>query len=472
MNLPGTVMNLPSTADLIARGRSLIGYDLVGRNALRLQRLRDERAMAAAPPTPDSPMAPPLRAGAGVKELMSAHYLAGRYAKGTRKVAWVTSGAPIEVLQALGFLLIYPENHAALCGARRISEDLCRAAEEEGYGKDLCSYVRTDLGSVSTGRTPVGVLPPPDLLVACTNICQTVKYWYEVLADHFGVPLVTIDTPFLYSEAQDHQIEYVARQLREELAPAAERVAGARLSPKRLRETTAEALAACRLWCDILDRNQARPAPMTAFDGFLLMGPVVNLRGRPETTRLYRRVLAEVDERVAAGTGAITDERYRVVWDNLPVWYRLNMLSRALAAQGVNVVASTYTYAWGELAELIDPDDPWLSGARTYLHPILNRSTGHKLAAIESMVTRFAADGVILHSDRSCKPYSLGQIDQRDRVVAQAGVPALLLEADHNDPRVWAEEQNAARLEAFVETMAAARGDGPAPGGHTAGAGD
>jgi benzoyl-CoA reductase/2-hydroxyglutaryl-CoA dehydratase subunit BcrC/BadD/HgdB len=91
--------------------------------------------------------------------------------------------------------------------------------------------------------------------------------------------------------------------------------------------------------------------------------------------------------------------------------------------------------------------------ARVYLHPILNRSAGHKLDSMKRMVDEFRLDGVILHSDRSCKPYSLGQIDQRDRLVKKLGVPALLLEADHNDPRDYAEEQGANRLEAFVETM-------------------
>jgi benzoyl-CoA reductase/2-hydroxyglutaryl-CoA dehydratase subunit BcrC/BadD/HgdB len=163
-----------------------------------------------------------------------------------------------------------------------------------------------------------------------------------------------------------------------------------------------------------------------------------------------------MDQRIATGVGAIKDERHRVLWDNLPVWYRISRLSKSLAALGVNVVASNYTYAWAELADMFDPADPMVSAARTYLHPILNQSTSHKLAGMRRMIDDFDLDGVILHSDRSCKPYSLGQIDERDRIVEQAGVPAILLEADHNDARVWADEQSAARIEAFVEMMEAA----------------
>ena len=233
----------------IPRIRSAVAYDLVGRNLLRVQRIRDERAMDSNPPGPDSPMNPPPRSLAGVKELMSANYLKARYAPGVHKVAWVTSGAPVEVLQALGFVLIYPENHAALCGARKMGAELCQAAEDEGYSKDLCSYVRTDLGSIATGKTPVGTLPPPDLLVCCTNICQTVKYWYEVLADHFGVPLVVVDTPFLYDEAHGHQVEYVAASWRRSWFPPPsgslrERSPTGRCAPRRTRRRRPRACGA------------------------------------------------------------------------------------------------------------------------------------------------------------------------------------------------------------------------------------
>jgi len=44
-------------------------------------------------------------------------------------------------------------------------------------------------------------------------------------------------------------------------------------------------------------------------------------------------------------------------------------------------------------------------------------------------------------------------MDQRDRLIREHEVPALLLEADHNDPRSYSEEQVANRLGAFVEML-------------------
>jgi benzoyl-CoA reductase/2-hydroxyglutaryl-CoA dehydratase subunit BcrC/BadD/HgdB len=431
----------------------LLRYQLAGRAGLRAQRWREEWKLARRRPNPGRSLNPPLRSGAQMKELMSRHYLEGRFVSGVRPVAWVTSGAPTEVLKALDYFLVYPENHAALCGVRRIAESLSEVAERAGYSRDICSYARTDIGSVLSGETPVGNLPPPDLLLCCTNICQTVLFWYRVLADHFGCPLVLVDTPFLYEqEAYPHQIAYVQQQL-EDIVPIAERVAGQPFSTKRFQLVVGRAKRASELWLEILNRAQHRPAPFTAFDGFIHLGPIVDLRGDPATVEYYERMLAEIDGRIDAGWGAVQNERYRVLWDNLPIWYQIGPMSKWLADRGVNIVASTYTYAWGELAPLMDATRPFAAMAQVYLHPILNRSTGSKLNSMRHMVEDFSIDGVILHSDRSCKPYSLGQIDQRDRLVNEVGVPALLLEADHNDPRAFTREQVMGRLEAFVEVM-------------------
>lgn len=133
----------------------------------------------------------------------------------------------------------------------------------------------------------------------------------------------------------------------------------------------------------------------------------------------------------------------------------MRWLAERLGERGATLVASTYTNAWGELAELIDPEHPMEGAARVYMHAILNRGTGHKLDTMRRMAKDYSADGVILHSDRSCKPYSIGQVGQRERLSDKLGVPALLLEADHNDPRSFSEEQVSTRLDAFVEIIGA-----------------
>ena len=397
-------------------------------------------------------LAPPLRTGVYTKEIIAKHYLEGRYVNGVKPVAWVTSGAPIEILKALGFYILYPENHGALCGARKAALEISEEAEKKGYSIDICSYARTDIGSTLSKKTPVGKLPKPDLLLCCTNICQTVLYWYRVLAEYYKVPLIVIDTPFVYDEAKEHDIEYVKKQL-EASVEVSERVAKKGLSFPKLKEVVRISKMAAELWLEIMNANKNKPAPISVFDQFIHMAPIVEKRGDPETVDFYAKMLDEIKDRIKNGVGAVKNERKRVLWDNLPIWYKIRFLSEFLAENGVSVVASTYTNAWGELAPMMDIERPIESMAKTYIYPILNRGTGHKLKTMEIMVKEFDLDGAILHSDRSCKPYSVGQMDQRLKLLNDLGVAALLLEADHNDPRVFADEQVKSRLKAFVEMM-------------------
>jgi benzoyl-CoA reductase/2-hydroxyglutaryl-CoA dehydratase subunit BcrC/BadD/HgdB len=437
------------TAPSLARYHLPVG---LGKAALRIRRWQAERKAISAKGWKSQALTPPLKISPYTKELVARHYLEGRYANQGRKVAWVTSGAPVELLKALDFYVLYPENHAAVCGAARLAEYLAVQAENAGYSRDICSYARTDLGALICGRTPVGSLPRPDLLFACTNICQTVLAWYRVLADHYGAPLIVIDTPFIYQKPGEHALGYVQRQC-EAAIPLAEQVAGKKLAENRLRETIQHSRTASQLWMEILESARNHPAPISVFDQFIHMAPIVEMRGDPQTVDFYAAMLREVHERIANGIGTVKREQKRLLWDNLPIWYRLRSLAEMLGERGVALIASSYTNAWGELAEMIDPHKPFESMARVYLHPILNQGAGHKLTTLQRMVTKYQLDGVLLHSDRSCKPYSIGQMDQRERLSKEFGIPALLLDADHNDPRAYSDEQVATRLGAFMEIL-------------------
>jgi len=400
----------------------------------------------------EGPFGPPLESVRKLKELMAVHYFQGRYADGAVPVAWVTSGFPVEILRPLGFHAVYPENHAAMCGVQRIVPALSDAAEAVGYSRDLCSYARTDLGSAFTGRTPAGRLPRPDLLACCTNICQTVLYWYRALAGHFGVPLVLVDTPYVYGEARPHQLAYVRSQL-EELVRIAERISGRRAEPEALAEVARKAKEGTDLWADCLATGRSRPAPWTGIDGFFHMAPIVALRGTEECNAYYRLLRDELRHRVQRGIGGLRQERYRLLWDNLPIWFAVREVATLLAERGFNFVCTSYTNAWAEAGARIDPADPIGSAAYSYTHVILNQDLPNRLGILRRLARDYAVDGAVLHSDRSCKPYSIGQVDLRERLASELGIRVLLLEADHSDPRAWAREQGENRLSAFMESF-------------------
>jgi len=372
------------------------------------------------------------------------------------KVAWVTSGAPVELLLSFGILPLYPEKHAAVCSARHLAADMKEDSVRRGFSPDLCTYALLDLGSVATGVSPLGGMARPDLLVACNNICGTVLKWYQALQQRFGVPLVFVDTPFLGdaiepgAPAPDHAVAYVRGQL-EEMIATLEKVAQRRFDEQRLRQVLERSADAIDLWGKVLDANRARPAPMTCFDAFVLMAPIVTLRGTRGAVSFYRGLLAEIEERVRRGVAAVPGERTRVVWDNLPVWGKMRDLSRYFKSKNVCLVADTYTGAW---AGNIMRDDPSLENvARTYLSIFLNRGLRSRGEVLAGLVRRFEADAFVMHSNRSCKPYSFGQYDIQRLVSGETGKPGVVIEADHGDPSFFNDAQVFSKLDAFFENV-------------------
>ncbi len=394
---------------------------------------------------------PKIQAGGRMKEMMSMYYLeAKNAAESGKKIAWITSGGPVELLIAMDVIPIYPENHAAMCGVTRMGPELCEIAEQMGYSRDICSYARSDIGSAVTGKSPIMGLPKPDFLMCCNNICGTVTKWYEVLARLFDVPLVYIDTPFIHDELTQNSIEYVKHQINRGIAQM-ESILKKKLDMDHFTEVATLSGKATTLWGEILGMCKNIPSPMSAFDGFILMGPIVTLRGKQEVIDFYEELRNELEERVAKGVAATPQERYRLLWDNLPIWFKMRDLSEKFIDMRACIVASTYLNAWASTE--LDAANPIEGIARAYATAFVNESIQHRAKLMRDIVDQYSVDGVIFHSNRSCRPYSLGQYDIKEMLAESTGVPGILIEADMNDERAYSEGPIFTRLEAFIETL-------------------
>ncbi len=401
---------------------------------------------------PDPLFGPPLKCTARLKEIMTRHYYLARFVPGAKPVAWVTSGAPVELLRSFGFYTIYPENHGALVGAKKQGADMCAIAEGNGYSQDLCSYARIDLAHTLSGKTPVGRLPKPDILFAANNICQTIVYWFKAIAYHYDIPLVLLDTPFNYSAINAGDINYMVAQL-QEMIPVLERAAGKKFSYAKFQEIVGRARDTSLAWSEVLATMKNRPAPMTIFETFFHLAPIVSLRGLPVTYDYYQILLEELRQRVRQGIGAVTNERKRLMWDNIAIWYKVRDHSIQFAEQGMNFVTATYTNAWAETTIYMDVNNPFESMAKTYSLVILNNNLDYRLRLMERLIKEYQVDGLVIHSARSCKPYSVGQYDIKRKLRERLGIPAVVIDGDITDARAYSEEQTRTRLEAFFETM-------------------
>lgn len=392
-----------------------------------------------------------LRSVEAYQKLMLSYYADAKAAEGTdRKVAWITSGGPVEPLHCFDIVPVYPENHGAMCGAAKVSPDLCQVAEDRGFSRDLCSYARADIGSALTKGGPIGGLPRPDMLICSSNICGTVLKWYEELARMFDAPLFILDTPFVRGAAPDHALEYVERQMLEYVA-FLEAQTGMTFDEDRFAEVTEKSIRAVDLWRQVLACSERAPAPMNCFDAFIHMAPVVTLRGTDAVNDYYELLLAELRERAETGVAAVPGERHRILWDNIPIWYEMRFLSRLFASLGVCLVADTYTSSW--TLEHLDTSNPMRGFARALTEIFLNVNLERMVDKMVGLAGRYSADGMVMHSNRSCKPYSFGQYDNAKEFTRRTGLPVLILEADHTDSRAYSRAQTEERITAFVETL-------------------
>ncbi len=399
----------------------------------------------------------PLASTRHLEKTMTRYYAMTQYHKFwgrplKRPLAWVTSGAPVELLRAFKIHPVYPENYGAICGTRKVSARLCEVAEAAGFSQDLCSYARSHIGSIlRPDLAPMSGLPRPDLLVTCNNICGTVLKWYEALARIFNVPLLQLDTPYLPGPVTSHAVAYVQEQLKG-MAADLEKITGRRFSRRELEQSLNYSKEAIALWREIRELCRAEPSPLNAPDLFIHMAPIVVLRGTAQPVRYYRRLRDEVSRRVAGGLSAVEGEKIRLVWDNIAIWYRIFGFFKDFSKAGACFVTDTYSGGW--VVEL-SPGDPLESLAVTYTGVFLNRSPEFRAEQMIQLIKDYKAHGFVMHSNRSCKPYSLVQEVIRRRVTRAAGVPGLMVEADMADHRVFAEEPVRNRVQAFLETLEA-----------------
>ncbi|MEM5817357.1 MAG: 2-hydroxyacyl-CoA dehydratase family protein [Desulfitobacterium hafniense] len=397
----------------------------------------------------------PLRSTDTLKKTMKRYYILTGYHRYWgkplgRKIAWVTSGAPVEILRAFKIHPAYPEQYAAIYSTNKATAQLCQVAEAAGYSQDLCSYARSNIGGVlRPDLAPLGGMPKPDLLVACNNICGTVLKWYEVLARHFNIPLLVLDTPYLTGEMTAQARNYVLEQLKA-MVTELEKITGRTLDEKELEKQMEFSRETTGLWKEARQACQSRPSPLNAPDLFIHMAPIVVMRGTKGGRDYYRLFRDEVRERKALAQGAVENERIRLVWDNIAIWPKVFSFNKMFTERGACFVTDTYSGGWAmEQA----PGTPLESLAATYTEVFLNRSPEFRTKQLVQLIGDYQADGFVMHSNRSCKPYSLVQEVIRRRVMMETGVPGLMIEADMADPRAYAEEPIRNRVQAFLETF-------------------
>jgi benzoyl-CoA reductase/2-hydroxyglutaryl-CoA dehydratase subunit BcrC/BadD/HgdB len=405
------------------------------------------------------PVRKKLKAASEVSRFMADYYreLDAASKSGQPKIAWCTSVGPAEILRALGFLVYFPETHAAMLGATRMSTELIPEANALGYSPDICSYLTADIGAFLKGVTPLSrvykgieTVPKPDVLVFNTNQCRDVQDWFAWYGKKFNAPVLGIYTHRNVGKVTEAHVASIAKQMQELVEPL-EKVCGQPLDLERLKRVVALSRECSELWRAVLETATAKPSPLTFFDGTTLMGPAVVGRGTQAAVDIYKILLAELKKRIENKEGAITEEQFRIYWDGMPVWGRLRAHSDLFSGLKANVLASTYCNSW--IFSALDENDPFTSMARAYTELFIVRSDDEKESYLKKMLEVYEVDGVVYHDAKTCPNNTNCRYGMPQRLEKETGVPSLTINADLNDLRLISDEQTKTNVEAFIEQL-------------------
>jgi len=366
-------------------------------------------------------------------------------------VAWCSGNVPVELVHANGVYPLYPESYSAMISAQKMAREKCEKTEAMGYSMDACSYFRVNLGmDHEDPRTlPFGGLPRPDLLLTTRLICMTQYKWWQVLSEMWDVPIHVVDAPFLEGDINPHQMDYFVSQLKG-LVSFLERHTGKRMSEDRFMEVMTLSDRAAEVWYEVMDLRKSRPCPVATREMVGNVFPLVTLLGTQPTVDFFTALRDELREMARNGQGAIPNEKARLALDNIPPWHDLSFLT-SVEERGAIFVIENYTcYAWGGR---IDLSDPWRGYANKCLDIWPNYTIERRIQIYAEQAREYHLDGYIFHSNRSCKPLSTAQQEIQRNLLDRAGVPGILLEGDHADPRAFSATQAQAQIETFLEML-------------------
>ncbi len=393
------------------------------------------------------------RAREVMKKLTREYYReAARAHEAGRFIAYTTAVSPVEVFYAHDVIPIYPENHSVMCLTGRMMPRLSLEIEKKGYTSHLCAYARSDLGYRESQESPIGGIPDPDFLLACNAQCFTLTKWFQVLSRKYGIPVFVFDTPqyIRKGEARKNIIAYVERQLTE-LIEELEELTGRTFDYDRLAEVMGYSAEASKLYGEFLDLAAIRPSPISIFDALIHMAIIVYLRGTPEAVDYYRLLIDEITaEKISKGIGVIPHERFRLYWENLPIWFKFKDHFEFLAAHDAVILTSLYAHAW---SYDFDVSHPIRTLAENYSSVFSNVELEERGERAVELFRRYSLNGNIMFMNRSCKAVTFGVLDLRDFITEKTGIPALVFESDMGDPRFYSEAQIRTRLEAYLETL-------------------
>ncbi len=398
-----------------------------------------------------------------LREVVAQFYLEGHEAKRIGKpVGWMPPmNGLIEIFYAMDLMPVFPENWSPVCAAFGLTGEDFELAESMGYSRDLCGYLRNIVGYIHgmIGRdgVPLGGLPEPDIVFTAGAGCIPAMKILQLIARRFpNAKAFRADLPQVpIEDIKQFHIDYTVSEIHRIIKFLTE-VTGKKMDYDRLAETVRLSDQACALWDEITSYRTNIPTPLSAAE-IGIMFVMVTRQGTQIAVDYLTKVRDEVKERARQGIGMIEEEKVRLFWDNIPLWYNMGLFNYFEKMGGV-VVAETYSAAW---SIRLDVDHPIEALAMKSLmsYPMVSCvSMKRRKEMVIKACRDYKIDGALLHSNKSCVPITMGQMDIKRALQEELGIPSVVIDADHMDARNFSVAQFETRVDAFMEMLLEKKG--------------
>ncbi len=379
------------------------------------------------------------------------------------------------ILKAMDIEIVYPENYGAVCAAFGKAQAFLDRSDAEGFPTHMCGYARNCIGYAAKmkelgeipSEAPMGGMPKPMLLLCSGALCDARIKWFQALGRYLDAPVWTVEMPHPGVEesqmpgVREKAIDFMVKELRE-FVVFLERLTGRKMDWNKLDEIANDLIAINKIWYDLNEMRKVRPCPMHSRDFWTCMNASLFPAGDPkEALRLYQDMYDEVKQRVDDKIGAVANEKYRMIFGELPPWHALKIFDE-LAERGWNFVIESWAYQAPKPMDYSKISDPieriatqtyqWLTG---YFEDALKEKEymGYFAYPYIEWARTFQCDGALFHPLITCRTATNHLILAQDRLLSKWNVPAMIAEGDIVDLNLFDYADTMRKAEVLEEMM-------------------
>ncbi|MDT8759193.1 2-hydroxyacyl-CoA dehydratase family protein [Sphingomonas psychrotolerans] len=381
--------------------------------------------------------------------------------------AIVQADTPHEIFHVMDIPIVTNQWWSAYIAAKQLSSRYFQVLADHGYPENSCKYC--SLGFACTlandpKTAPWGGLPKPTVLVARLT-CDCIQHVFGQWADALGSEFFPLEAPgwphkdpewFRHSKTEwrtvydPDRIALLVREMRDLIAMLENRT-GRRFEEAKLHylmERINE--QETYLWEAAQAIGAARPCPVSIAEQMPnTMIPQWH-RGSDWAVAHAKRFRDEVQERIAQGLGAASNERVRLMWIGAGVWHDPGFYQALEERLGAVFVWSMYLPFTGPqyVREIqgapMDALASRICSMNEVLHlpPWMNgwMVSEAERCGIDAAMVLLPPDNRLSQSGTKLTAASL----------EAAGIPVLTLDADMVDAKNWNHDQMVARVADFL----------------------